>query len=80
MHEGFVIFCHTEESMSAIQPKVQKMIDNPGIYVCTTTTFREHAIVIFSMGGKLIVMEKDKELDPARFAANLVISHGPLQP
>lgn len=67
-------------SASIVQPQVQRMIDNPGIYVCTTASFRKHAIVIFSMGGKLIVLEMDKELDPTRFADDLVVSHGPLQP
>ena len=67
-------------SASVVQPQVQRMIDNQGIYVCTTISFPEHAIVIYSMRGKLIVLEMDKDLDPTRFADDLKVSHGPLLP
>lgn len=67
-------------SASVIQPQVQRMIDHPGIYICTSVGAPWHAVIIASMGGKLIMMEMDKELDPTRFNDGLVVKHGPLLP
>lgn len=63
-----------------IPERVQKMMDNPGVYVCTTRGAPFHAIVIFSSGGILTVMSKDRVLDPERFAPDMSVAHGPLLP
>ena len=67
-------------SASIIQPQVQRMIDNEGIYVCSDVEVPSIAVLIVSKGGKLIVMEVDRELDPTRFLDTLTVKHGPLLP
>ena len=54
-------------SASVILPAVQRMIDNPGIYICSTHHDRESGIVIWSVEGELIMMQRDFPLDPTRF-------------
>ena len=65
-------------SASIIHPKVQRMLDHPGIYICGDTAAPNVCIIIASMNKKLIVMQIDKELDPERFYDTFVIKHGPL--
>jgi len=67
-------------SASAIHPAVQKMLDNYGLYVVGNHGNTETCSVIVSKGGKLWVMEVDKELDPTRFFDDVEIKHGPLLP
>jgi hypothetical protein len=67
-------------SGSVLHPVVQKMLDDPGVYMLGDDRAPGHAIIVHSKDGKLIVLEKDRELDPTRFTDTVVIKHGPLLP
>lgn len=58
---------------------VKEMIDNPGIYVLSDIAAPRSAVVVSSINGHLVVLRKDKELDPEGFTDGMTILHGPLR-
>lgn len=64
-----------------IPEKVQSMIDNEGVYIVGSVMSDPvgACTVIYSVGGKLIVLQKDRELDPTRFMPGMIVKHGPLK-
>jgi len=61
-----------------ILPIVQRMIDNPGVYITSDSNHETATIVMLSFGGKIYVMSVDDELRPDGFLDTFVVRHGPL--
>ena len=66
-------------SASAIMPAVQRMLDNPGVYITGAVNATEATIVIVSIAGKLFSTVLDRELAPDRFLDGFIIKSGPHQ-
>jgi hypothetical protein len=61
-----------------IQPKIQAMIDNPGVYLVGDTNAPEVGAAIYSMGGKLYKTKLDGELSAEGFFGSATVT-GPLK-
>lgn len=63
-----------EQTVAAIRAEAQRMIDNPGVYVCGDTNWPEASTIVVSIGGELWSAKKDRRLNPARFLPALTIA------
>lgn len=66
-------------SASTIMPAVQRMIDNPGVYITGAADVPEATIIMVSIAGKLFSTMLDRELAPDRFLDGFIIKSGPHQ-
>lgn len=67
-------------SASRFHPAVQRMIDEPGIWIIGDSKHKDARVVIWSYAGNLFAMSKDEEpLDPTRFLDTLVVKEGPFK-
>lgn len=64
------------EVIDPVMPKVRKMLDNPGVYICGDSANPEATVVLVSDGGRIYSLQPDADLDPARFLPTLM-AHGP---
>lgn len=62
------------EVIDLIPESIQKMIDNPGVYLCGDSNAPEVTVPIASMAGKLFSMQIDAEMAPTRFLDTLTIA------
>jgi DNA-binding protein YbaB len=65
-------------SASRFMPSVQKMLDNDGIYVASSTK-QDCCIVIVSGDGKLFSTQIDDELAPDSFLDDFILKAGPIK-
>ena len=62
-----------------IQPRIQSMIDNEGIYVWSNTEQPNGVHVVVSIQGKLFSTKLDGRIDPTCLTNHLIIT-GPFKP
>lgn len=67
-----------EMSASIIRPDVQRMLDNPGVYI-TGGEGSPLTVIMVSMGGKIYSTQLDRELSLDGFLDGFVIKSGPHQ-
>lgn len=65
-------------SASIIRPDVQRMLDNPGVYI-TGGEGSPLTVIMVSMGGKIYSTQLDRELSLDGFLDGFVIKSGPHQ-
>ena len=63
----------------AIMPAVQRMLDNPGVYITGAADVPEATIIMVSLNGKIYSTMLDRELAPDRFLDGFIIKSGPHQ-
>lgn len=66
-------------SASIIRPDVQRMLDNPGIYITGSTRNPAITVIMVSVGGKIYSTVLDNELSTEGFRDHFVIKSGPHQ-
>lgn len=65
------------EVLSEIREDIQRMVDNPGIWIVTDENQPGAEIPVVSMDGKLYAIELSTELAPERFLPTARVAGGP---
>lgn len=67
----------TAELLPEVREDVQRMVENPGIWIVTDENQPGAEIPIVSMGGKLYAIELSTVLAPERFLSTARVAGGP---
>lgn len=64
-------------SASTVMPVVQKMMENPGVYITGDIRAGDMVIIMVSIAGKIYSTQLDRELAPDRFLDGFIVKSGP---
>ncbi len=62
-----------------VRDDIQRMIDNPGIWILTDENQPGAEVPVVSIDGKLFAIELTTELKPERFLDSAKVAAGPLR-